>query len=56
MDVTNPTCSDFFRDEVGVNIYEAAYAEKGNSKGKRLGTFLQRGQPAVIIEALRGLW
>lgn len=56
MDFTNLTYSDFFRDEVGIDIYDAAYAENGNSKGKRLRTFMQRRQRAAIIKALRGLW
>lgn len=57
MDFTNRTYADFFRDDVGIDIYDDAYlVEDGNSKGKRLRTFLQRGQKAAIVKALHGLW
>jgi len=57
MDFTNQTYADFFRDDVGIEIYNDAYlVENGNSKGKRLRTFLQRGQNAAIVKALHGLW
>jgi hypothetical protein len=37
MDFTNRTYQEFFRDEVGVDIYNGAYLiDNSNSKGKRL--------------------
>ena len=57
MDFTNGTYQDFFRDEVGVDIYDDVYLiNNGNSKGKRLRAFMQRAQKASIIKALYGLW
>ena len=43
MDFTNRTYQEFFRDEVGVDIYNDAYlSDDGNSKGKRLRAFMQK--------------
>lgn len=56
MDFTNATYADFFRDDVGIDIYDEVYADNGNSKGKRLRTFMQKGQRAAILKALPGLW
>ncbi|WP_113154187.1 restriction endonuclease [Nitratireductor sp. OM-1] len=56
MDFTNATYADFFRDDVGIEIYDDVYSDNGNSKGKRLRTFMQKGQRAAILKALPGLW
>lgn len=56
LDFTNRTFADFFASEVGINIYDDAYANAGTSKGKRLRTFLQRGQKPAIVKALTALW
>jgi Restriction endonuclease len=57
MDFTNRTYQEFFRDEVGIDIYNDAYLiNDGNSKGKRLRAFMQKGQKAAIVKALHGLW
>lgn len=57
MDFTNQTYAEFFRTDVGIEIYNDAYlVDSGNSKGKRLRVFLQRGQKAAIVKALHGLW
>ncbi|RWH76933.1 MAG: DUF3644 domain-containing protein [Mesorhizobium sp.] len=57
MDFTNRTYQEFFRDEVGIDIYNDAYlTDNGNSKGKRLRAFLQKGQKGAIVKALHGLW
>ncbi|WP_374373924.1 restriction endonuclease [Dongia sp.] len=56
LDFTNATFAEFFRSEVGVNIYDDAYAAIGNSKGKRLRSFLQIGQRVAIVKALTALW
>ena len=57
MDFTNRTYPEFFRDEVGVDIYNDAYlVNEGNSKGKRLRAFMQKAQKAAIVKALHGLW
>lgn len=36
LDFTNATFDDFFRREVGVDIYDDVYASGSGSKGKRL--------------------
>ncbi|MGV0758399.1 restriction endonuclease [Tistrella mobilis] len=56
LDFTNAEFADFFRREVGVDIYDDAYAINGNSKGKRLRTFLIKGQAPAIAKALAALW
>jgi hypothetical protein len=56
LDFSNSTFEAFFQTEVGTNIYDDAYAHYGGSKGKRLRTFLERGQPAAIAKALTALW
>jgi hypothetical protein len=40
LDFTNSTFADFFRREVGIDIYDNAYAIYGGSKGKHLRAFL----------------
>lgn len=56
LDFTNATFAEFFKREVGVNIYDNAYAIFGTSKGKRLRAFLQIAQTAAIRKALSALW
>ncbi len=36
LDFTNSTFADFFHREVGIDIYDHAYAIYGGSKGKHL--------------------
>lgn len=56
LDFTNSTFAEFFRREVGVDIYDNAYAIYGGSKGKHLRAFLTIGQPRAIAKALVALW
>ena len=56
LDFTNATFDDFFRREVGVDIYDDAYAQGSGSKGKRMRAFLTVGQPRAIVRALTSLW
>lgn len=56
LDFTNSTFAEFFRGEVGVDIYDNAYGIHGGSKGKRLRAFLTIGQPRAIARALAALW
>lgn len=56
LDFTNSTFADFFRREVGIDIYDNAYAIYGGSKGKHLRAFLTIGQPRAIARALTALW
>jgi len=56
LDFTNATFDDFFRREVGIDIYDDAYAQGSGSKGKRLRAFLTVGQPRAIVRAVTSLW
>ena len=56
LDFTNSTFADFFRREVGIDIYDNAYGIYGSSKGKHLRAFLTIGQPRAIAKALTALW
>ncbi len=56
LDFINSTFADFFAREVGIDIYDNAYAIYGGSKGKRLRAFLTIGQPRAIGKALAALW
>lgn len=56
LDFSNSTFADFFEREVGINIYDDAYATQGSSKGKRLRSFLSIGQQRAIVKALACLW
>ena len=56
LDFSDKTFEEFFAAEVGINIYDDAYAEFGGSKGKRLRGFLTRAQRATIVRALAALW
>lgn len=56
LDFTNSTFAEFFRREVGIDIYDNAYAINGGSKGKHLRAFLTIGQPGAIARALAALW
>ncbi|WP_161624409.1 MULTISPECIES: restriction endonuclease [Rhizobium] len=56
LDFTNSTFADFFRREVGIDIYDDAYAIHGGSKGKHFRAFLTIGQPRAIVKALTALW
>ncbi len=56
LDFSNSTFADFFEREIGINIYDEAYAIHGSSKGKRLRSFLSIGQRRAIVKALACLW
>lgn len=56
LDFSNQTFAEFFQTEVGIDIYDAVYADLGPSKGKRLRCFLSRGQKMAVARALTGLW
>ncbi len=56
LDFSDNTFGEFFAVEVGIDIYDDAYAEFGGSKGKRLRGFVARAQPTKIARALSALW
>lgn len=56
LDFSNNTFSEFFQHELGLNIYDDAYAFNGTSKAKRLRAFLQVGQRVAVTKALHAFW
>lgn len=56
LNFSNKTFASFFSRDVGIEIYDEAYAAHGESKGKRLWSFLERAPPAVVARALLALW
>ena len=52
----NKTFASFFSRDIGVDIYDDAYAIHGTSKGKRLWAFLEIAQTNAVIKALHSLW
>jgi restriction endonuclease len=56
LDFSDRTFSEFFRNELQVNIDNEKYRTGGSSKGKRLRAFLQLEHEQVVARALRALW
>lgn len=56
LDFSDRTFSDFFSEELGVDIDGPDYRLDGSSKGKRLRCFLKRCSPELRIRALLALW
>jgi hypothetical protein len=56
LNFSNKTFAAFFSRDVGIDIYDDAYAIHGTSKGKRLWGFLEVGQTSAVIKALHALW
>lgn len=51
--------AEFFRQDVGINIYDSRYAYNGTSKAKRLRAFWEIEEPANVgraLEQLLELW
>lgn len=56
LDLTNREFAEFFREELGIDIYDPKYAAIGESKGKRMRCFLQGAPRPVVVKALNALW
>jgi len=56
LDFSNRTFAEFFKHEVGIDIYASKYAYGSGSKGKRLRSFLDVEPEALVARALRSLW
>jgi len=56
LDFSNRTFSDFFLDELNIDINNPAYEVNGTSKAKRLRTFLQAVDKPTVIRTLHALW
>lgn len=55
LDFTNYTFSEFFVD-LGVDIYDTIWAANGDSKAKRLRTYLRQASRQRALETLQALW
>lgn len=53
---TNRTFAEFFRDELGVDIYSPRYSIEGNSKANRLRFFIRDSLPDIRVRTLQALW
>lgn len=56
LDFSDRTMSQFFAEELNIDIDDARYREYGTSKGKRLRCFLQKVDAATAVRALNALW
>ena len=55
LDFTNITFAEFFRDTVGIDIYDDKYAFNGNSKAKRLRAFWEIESDEIVGKVLKEL-
>lgn len=56
LDFSNRTFSDFFRDELGINIDDFIYCDAGDSKAKRLRSLLRKSDKNEVLRILDSLW
>ena len=56
LDFSNRTFSEFFYDELGVNIDDTRYEIDGTSKAKRLRCYLRQTQIDKVVKTLLALW
>jgi hypothetical protein len=56
LNFSDRTFSQFFREELAVNIYDPKFSQNGGSKAKRLRYFLQSTDKSLAAKALNALW
>lgn len=56
LDFSDRTMSQFFAQELNLDIDDPKYARNGTSKAKRLRAFLTIVDPATAVRTLRALW
>lgn len=56
LDFSDRTYSEWFEEELGVDIDADRYRIRGNSKGNRLRCFVETEEPDLVARALRALW
>jgi hypothetical protein len=56
LDFSNRTFSDFFREEIGINIDDSVYCDAGDSKAKRLRSLLKKSDKSETLKILDSLW
>lgn len=52
LNFTNRTFCDFFFENFNINIYDEKYADKGDSKAKRLRTFWEKESSAIVADLI----
>ena len=56
LNFSNRTFAEFFREELGIDIYHPKYFAKSGSKANRMRYFLQNAPHPVVVKALNLLW
>src|SRR5690606_32868882 len=56
LDFSNQTYSEFFHDELGIDIDDEKYCDIGTSKGKRLRSYLKKSKTDDVLRVLTSLW
>ncbi len=56
LDFSNSTFSDFFYEELGVDIYDPRFEIDGTSKAKRLRCYLRQTRIDEVVKTLLALW
>jgi hypothetical protein len=56
LNFSDATFSQFFAEELNVDIDDPVYAEHGGSKGKRLRCYLQKVEIPAVVKTLKALW
>jgi hypothetical protein len=56
LDFSNRTFSEFFDDELRMDIYNQKYGMNGSSKANHLRSFIKAENEGTVARALRGLW
>ena len=56
LNFSDRTFAQFFAEELNIDIDDPAYAKIGNSKGKRLRSFLQIVDKPTVVKTLKALW
>lgn len=52
LNFTNRTFSEFFIENFNINIYDEQYADKGDSKAKRLRTFWEKESSQLVADSI----
>ena len=56
LNFSDKTFAQFFAEEINIDINNLVYAQTGNSKGKRLRSFLQIVDKPTVVKTLKALW
>ncbi|MGL6176271.1 MAG: abortive infection family protein, partial [Vibrionaceae bacterium] len=56
LNFTNQSFSEFFTEELGIDIDNPCYAVDGGSKAKRLRFYLRQASTNEIVKVLLALW